>query len=146
MKDLCFIDWQINRYASPVLDLLYNIFTSTDKDFRQKEYHILIAHYHRTLSVQIRRLGSDPDTLYPWTVLQQHLEKFGKYAFFLSPLVVSMLVADAKDIPDRKNEAEQNEYEDRVFEIKYSDEASEQKYTRRITDVYTDLVELGYWN
>lgn len=148
LEDMCFVDWQIIRHASPVLDLVYNIFNSTDKDFRQKEYQNLIAHYHRTLSEHIRRLGSDPDTLYPWTILQQHLKKFGKYAFVMCPVLLPMMVADAKDIPDMNEIAAKmaNKEEDFGFAMTYSDDATEQKYRQRINDVFTDLVELGYWN
>lgn len=148
LNAVSFVDWQIIRYASPVLDLHYNIFNSTDQAFRQKEYHNLIAHYHRTLSAQIRRLGSDPDKLYPWSVLQDHLKKFGKYAFLMCPILVPMLVADAQDIPDLDEIVSKMNTNDSDigFALSYTNNRSEQIYEQRITDVFTDLVNLGYWN
>ncbi|XP_026467679.1 uncharacterized protein LOC113371259 [Ctenocephalides felis] len=36
--EICFIDWQIARFVSPVLDLLYFFYLSTDEDIFSKNY------------------------------------------------------------------------------------------------------------
>lgn len=51
----CFIDWQIARYASPVLDIVYYLFNCTTKEMRDKYYDSLLKIYHETLSYQILR-------------------------------------------------------------------------------------------
>lgn len=145
---MCFVDWQVIRVASPALDLHYNIFNSTDKEFRQAEYHNLMAHYHKQLSAMIRRLGSDPHTLYPWADFQRHLKQFGKFAFLMSPLLVPMICADAKDIPDMDEiSAKLANNDDDVGLINQNcDAETQRKIAKRINDVFTDLVGLGYWN
>lgn len=80
-KHVCFVDWQVIRFVSPVTDLLYAIFIGSDKDFRRKEHQRLIKFYYDTLSTQIRRLGSDPNNVYPYSVFQEHLKRFAVIIF-----------------------------------------------------------------
>lgn len=58
-----------------------------------------------------------------------------------------MLVADDKDIPDMNEIAAKmaSHNEDIGFALNYSNNTTEQKYKERITDVFNDLVDLGYW-
>lgn len=51
----CFIDWQIARYASPVLDIVHFLFNCTTKQMRDKHYDNLLKIYHETLSYHILR-------------------------------------------------------------------------------------------
>lgn len=53
--EICFIDMQMSRYASPVIDLIYFIFTSTTKQMRDIHYEYLLKTYHDQLSAHIRR-------------------------------------------------------------------------------------------
>lgn len=52
---VCFIDWQICRYASPVLDIVYYIFCSTTRELRGRNYNIYLKTYHESLSNHILR-------------------------------------------------------------------------------------------
>ncbi|KOB67846.1 Ecdysteroid 22-kinase [Operophtera brumata] len=49
---------------SPVIDLLYLIFTGTDKEFRDKYYEKLVEFYYTQLSDAMKRLGIDPEKTY----------------------------------------------------------------------------------
>lgn len=51
----CLIDWQIARYASPVLDVLYYIFLSTTKELRGRNYNIYLKTYYDSLSCHLER-------------------------------------------------------------------------------------------
>lgn len=96
--DLCIIDYQACKFASPVLDLFYNIFGSTESEFRQKEYQNLLQHYHKSLSKAIRRLGSDPELLFTYKDLENELLRFGKYPFLTGPMQIQMHVAKSQEI------------------------------------------------
>lgn len=49
------IDWQIARYASPVIDFLHYIFNTTSKDMRDKHYDEFLKIYYESLSYQLER-------------------------------------------------------------------------------------------
>lgn len=53
--DIRFLDFQIMRYASPVCDLMYYIFSCTTKSLRDKHYRDFIDTYYESLSRFIER-------------------------------------------------------------------------------------------
>ncbi|XP_011871470.1 PREDICTED: uncharacterized protein LOC105564015 [Vollenhovia emeryi] len=78
--DLRFVDLQICRYASPVLDLVYILFCCCTHETRSKYYDQVVHEYYETLSKCIKRAGYDPNILFPYEALCQHFLKFGKFA------------------------------------------------------------------
>lgn len=58
------VDYQTLRGGCPVVDLLYFIFTGTDKQFRANYYEKLVDHYYSELRAAIIRLGLNPDEKY----------------------------------------------------------------------------------
>lgn len=136
------VDWQMSRFASPVLDLLYILSTSTDKEFRQKYYQNLVKRYHQSISESIKCLGSDPDKLFPIEFLESQLKKFGKYAFLQGLNIIQMVLADSEDIPDLDDMSEVKECKD--F-LKGQKTTTHSEYTSRIRDLLTDLIEYGYY-
>lgn len=105
-KSICFVDWQISRYCPPVLDLLYNIFSSTDTSFRDQHYEKLLQTYYSSLSDTIRKLGSDPDKLYTYENFENQLRKFGRYALLCAPLIIGITVAGPNDVSNLDEYAE----------------------------------------
>lgn len=133
------------RYVSPVIDLLYNIFTSTDKALRDREYQNLLRCYHNSLSNTIQRLGSDPEQLFSFDDLQSELKRFGRFAFLISPLMVRIMLADPKDIrnyDDMKNTEEELKTQKTHG---FSSVEVEKAYAERINDVIGDLFSYGYY-
>lgn len=53
--DLRLLDWQIARYASPVTDIVYYIFSCTTKPLRDKYYDHMLQTYHTSLSEMLTR-------------------------------------------------------------------------------------------
>lgn len=56
LQDICIIDWQILRYGSPVLDLMYYIFSSTTRELRGRNYNVYLKTYYESLSSALSRL------------------------------------------------------------------------------------------
>lgn len=135
------MDWQIARYCPPVLDLLYNIFSSTDKSFRDQHYTKLLETYHTTLSETIRKLGSDPIKLYSFQQFQQQMQKFGDFALLCAPLIISIRVARPKNNCDN---GENTEKRKKVLLNIHNHEETQTEYSRLINDLLTDLVDYGY--
>lgn len=53
--EACFLDWQISRYSSPVIDIVYFMFSCTTKALRDKHYDSFLRTYHDSLSNHVRR-------------------------------------------------------------------------------------------
>lgn len=54
-NEICMLDWQVSRIASPVLDIVYFIFSCTTKELRDAHYDDFLKTYHNTLSAHIQR-------------------------------------------------------------------------------------------
>lgn len=53
--EVCFLDWQLSRLASPIIDITYFIFLSTTKELRDTHYNDFLKIYHQSLSAHIQR-------------------------------------------------------------------------------------------
>lgn len=143
-KHVNFIDWQLLRFCSPVLDLHYFIFTATDKALRDREYANLMKFYYVELTAAIRRLGSDPAALFPEHEFYGHLKKFGKYACVLVPFIIQLMMADPKDVANMEQVSKADGDANVDFVRGYAEE-TQQKYADRINEFMENFVECGYW-
>ncbi|XP_037922335.1 uncharacterized protein LOC119658736 isoform X2 [Hermetia illucens] len=69
-KDILFVDLQISRYGSPVYDLLYFIFSSTEYSIKVKEFDYMIKHYHTELVKNLKLLKYPKE---PLTLIDLHI-------------------------------------------------------------------------
>lgn len=92
-----FIDFQLSRYVSPVVDLAHIIFNCCTPETRRKHYDQLINEYHEALSECVKSYDYDPDVLFPYEKLRQHLMKYGKYAAGTALFGVPFLFNDTED-------------------------------------------------
>lgn len=133
------------RYASPAIDLIYYLFTATDKALRDNEYQNLLKHYHRSLSDTIRALGNDPDQLFSFADLQSELKQFGKFAFVGTPIVLRIILADPKDIRNYDDMKDSTEEQNNTTNYSVLDENADIIYRQRMNDIICDLVNYGYY-
>lgn len=64
------IDFQLARFASPVIDISFFIYSCTTEEVRAKYYDDLIKTYHTSLSELIKDYGSNPEYLFPFSALE----------------------------------------------------------------------------
>lgn len=145
---MCLIDWQVVRYCSPVLDLLYYIFSATDKALRAKEFENLLRVYHTALTKIVKKLGSDPQKLFGYDELLRQVKKFGKYSLVMSPLLIQIMLADAQDISNMDELSQDLSNDDRkpAAMIKGYDEKTQILYNERIQGLLSDVIKFDlYW-
>lgn len=139
---LCFLDWQISCMGAPVLDLLYFIFSCTDKKLRDQHYSELLNLYHDQLREFSFELGSDIDKLYPKSALLEQMQKFGMYGLAIGTMLIHLMTSESEEVPDF-SECFENGKNDMVeaftFESKNKD-----YYHSRIRDVIIDQMHLNY--
>lgn len=97
-----------------------------------------------------RRLGSDPDSLFPYAAFEEHLKRFALYIFIMGPMMSEVMVAGAADIPD---------LDEMSTKLKSADdssagasiigefcEATQREYVARLEELFNDLIDMGfYW-
>ncbi|KAG5670233.1 hypothetical protein PVAND_000510 [Polypedilum vanderplanki] len=142
-KDIRLIDFQILRYAPPVTDIIYYLFTSVTKELRKKYYQEFLDVYYTTLSNFIERLGSDPKKLFPREMFDEQLKKFGRYGLFMAVITLPAVTIDQDEaldidaISEQLNDTSNNDKS--AMELKGS-----AKYKERIKGIFEDMYELGY--
>ncbi|KAK4884263.1 hypothetical protein RN001_000534 [Aquatica leii] len=132
-SELCFIDWQLAQLGSPVLDLTTFLFLSTNKEFRDIYYDDVIKEYYNSFSGFLKELGSDPEELFPFSVLQEHLKTFSVFAFFRVIQALHLLLSDKENIPDFKD----TDFDDLGFK-------ENETYNTRMREIMLDFDRLGY--
>ncbi|KAK4884222.1 hypothetical protein RN001_000493 [Aquatica leii] len=98
--DVCFIDWQLSRYGSPVFDLSYFLFTCTDTGTRRQYYDSFINDYYKSLSTFLDRFGCNAENVFPFHVLQDHLKKFSLFGLYVAVQLLGVILKNSKDIPE----------------------------------------------
>lgn len=141
---ICFVDWQMSYYNSPVLDLLYNIFTSTDGQYRENHYEKLLKTYYSSLTESIEKLGSDPTKFITYNQLQDEFKKFGQYGLLRCCITTDLVISNANDVTDMDHYAELIDKGVEVRLVKKYEGETQQRYVTAINDIVTDLVHYGY--
>lgn len=134
------------RYSSPATDLVDNLFSSTDKALRDKEYHNLIRVYYESLSKTINLLDSKADELFTYDDLGNELKRFGMYALLISPLLLGVSLADASEVSNLDEMFDKVASGDGRINL-VSDLSAERQleYDRRMNEVFEDVINLGYY-
>lgn len=140
-KELKFLDWQVSRCGTPVIDLSYFIFCCTDSELR-KRLPELLQKYHTALVRRIDELGSDGHKLFPYETLQQYLRKFARFGFGMALMTLHTTCCVEKDLPDISTALETSELVD--LDKYAKDLLYNPAYIKRMTGVCRDMVRLGY--
>ncbi|XP_055907481.1 uncharacterized protein LOC129942526 [Eupeodes corollae] len=94
------IDFQMSRYASPVLDIVHYLFACTEKALRDEHFDEFMDTYHRTLSDHLRLFNLDPEIIFPRSVFDSQLKTYGPYGFCMAIFSVPFFICDSSDLPD----------------------------------------------
>ncbi|XP_063695697.1 uncharacterized protein LOC134827088 [Culicoides brevitarsis] len=143
----CFMDFQLVRYGSCILDFVNFIFTSTTAELRNEHYHALTQTYHDSLCAEIRELGSDPEKLFPWTTFQHHLKRFGGYGLVMAMLQMEFIVSDeAREkrisldepppVPQKRRSS--------IVPVGLVEKLKKTERQERLAGIVRDIVRLGY--
>lgn len=134
-SELALIDWQLARYTSPALDVLYFLFCCTDDTFRGKHFDEMLQVYHTSISELLERLGSNPKKLFPYSALQDQLKAFAKFAVIMAAFDVPILCTDPAEMPDLNGDLAEG--------FAASPEA-QMRYAHRMGGIIRDAVRYGY--
>jgi hypothetical protein len=138
--DVLFIDYQLIRYASPVTDIAYYLYMSTDQQFLTEHYERVINLYYSTLSAVLRQCNLDSKDIYPEHVFREHLEIYS--VFGLIEALVSMKIITAVPEEALKMTEVKHEFTEGGF---CEDEAQTcSLYVDRVNGVVKDFFSRNY--
>lgn len=146
-RDVILLDWQITRYVSPILDIVYFLFASTDAELRAKHLDELLSIYHRSLKDLLDHLGGDTMTQFPFTALLRQLKKFGKFGIIMAAIIIPLITKPNEEIPDMDFMADNmntdnEEMKEAMMKSFLSNDES--RFTGRMKGVLHDAIRYGY--
>lgn len=145
-EDIRFLDYQIIFYGSPAIDIFYNIFSSTDKELRDKEYNNLIKLYYDALSNMVKLLGSEPEELFTFEDLLSELKRFGVYALLMTPMLLQVSLAHSNEISNMDEMFDKvAEGESKINLVTSLSDEGQSEYCRRLNEVFEDIIQLEYY-
>ncbi|EFA06721.1 hypothetical protein TcasGA2_TC009652 [Tribolium castaneum] len=130
--EMSFLDFQLVRVGSPVIDLSYFLYCCADAKVLQNFDFILQA-YHSSFCDFLADLGCDAEALFPFKKLKEHWREFGKYGLVQSLFLLKISLCDSSEAPDLMETAEKGEDFKDSFQIKMQ---NLDVYNRRIKDVF----------
>ena len=141
------IDWQVTRYCSPALDLVYFLFICTDGALRAKHYDEFLNLYHRSLKDTLDHLGGDTMSQFPFTALLRQLKQFGKFGIVLSTLLIPLMTTSNDELPDMDFLADNMANSDpKVMEEMMKNFSKTNKaYDSRMRETLLDAIRYGYF-
>lgn len=143
VKDVCFLDWQMSRYASPALDLHFHFFSSTRKALRDQSYNELLQVYYGALSDIVRKLGSDPEKLFRFSDLMDELKAFGKYALIIGVSMIPFVLSEQDEIADMDFYSERFAIGEKLS-LFASDIKPNSVYSHAVNEVVGDIIHYGF--
>jgi thiamine kinase-like enzyme len=99
VDDVRFVDFQLVRFSSPVLDLQYFLCTSMNDEIRFRQRDRLLREYHAELRDMLQDLGLDPDQ-YTLQQLNEEFEENDIFGLLIVCTYLSAMLASSIDAPD----------------------------------------------
>ncbi|PSN48850.1 hypothetical protein C0J52_17030 [Blattella germanica] len=106
--EVCLVDFQLSRYASPALDIVNLLYCCTSQEMRTQHMSNLLSEYHATLVESLQDLTHDatdlesdildPDRL--WEMIQEEMQRCGKYGLGLALDMIPISLCDSEQAPD----------------------------------------------
>lgn len=89
-------------------------------------------------------MGSDPEKLFPYDLMQEHLRKFARYGLILSTVLLPVITCENDYVPDFESIGENVEKGTLEDPSSIVTENSLKKMNKRFRDIVDDMVRLNY--
>ncbi|KAK9874575.1 hypothetical protein WA026_005408 [Henosepilachna vigintioctopunctata] len=96
---VCFLDFQLVTYHSPVVDLSMNIYSTCDHSILEN-FDVLLDTYYKSLWKNIECLGSRAEDLFTYEQLREHWRKYALYGLILMHVSVKLSLFNTDEYPD----------------------------------------------
>lgn len=139
VDDVRLLDFQQMRYASPICDVSFFLFASTNHSLRKKNFKSFLETYYSALSAYIERLGSDPKKVFPRDAFDSHLKKYASFGIPMSAMAIPFIIIDENETVDLDENAKM------VREGQSSLVPSKKEFfDEKMGHIFEEMFELGY--
>nr|XP_016930809.2 uncharacterized protein LOC108010454 [Drosophila suzukii] len=146
LEDVRLIDWQLMRYASPVTDLAYFLFTCTSRDFRQRYLKNMLEEYYEELGLHLNRLGEQLEQLLPRPAFDDQVATKVPVGLLLAMMVLPIVTMQGQDVPDLQAISERIEA-GATTDLQgagFLGVGNEATFKQRMREVILDCVDFNY--
>lgn len=139
------VDFQLARYAPPVLDLLTLVFITTTKEFRVKHFKEICDNYYESLRSELDRSGLDVQYELPKDQFWETVEHFT-----MAGMIEACLFNHITQLPEEQTEkmfSNSDEFKqfiespEKRAEVCLSVFEGDRKYRERMTELLTELID-----
>lgn len=145
---ICLIDFQISRYCSPVLDLVYFLFVCTSGEMRAIHYDELLTIYHRSLKDLLDHMGGDTQSQFPFTAFLRQMKKYGKFGVMMAMFLIPLITKKNEDLPDfdyfAENQEEMQKDPEAMKKMMADFMSTNDNYNERVKPSLLDAMRFGY--
>lgn len=142
-KEALMLDFQLARCVSPICDLSFLIYSSTQKPFREQYYDNALKVYHSELSSAIKSLGSDPEKIYPWDLFLKEVKDYFIFGLTFALEAVPFCLLDPSQSFDLDAIVKGDEAVN-IADVWTLSNIATSSGRRRLADVIVHAVENGY--
>lgn len=90
----------------------------------------------------LQELGTDIEKYFPFSVLQEHMLKFGKYGLAVATMLLHLMTSEADEVPNMNEVFEGSESD--MIEAFSFESKNKDYYHTRIRDVILHQIEKNY--
>lgn len=127
------LDWQLLKEASPVTDISYMLFLSSDKKLRANHFNELLDLYYKSLSTNVSNMGVNIDKYYPEHIYRNQLKTFMRYGLIIATIALPIILCDKEEAVDLS----------RIIDNGTIIPPTE-KSRKRFKEIIEDCIEYGY--
>ncbi|VVC89213.1 unnamed protein product [Leptidea sinapis] len=95
--DLVFVDYQMARLASPVTDISYFFFMTSDYEFLKHNYDHLLYIYYATLSASLHECKVNAEEVFPRRIFEEHLKKYSILGLIEALISMKIITAESDE-------------------------------------------------
>ncbi|EFA06726.1 hypothetical protein TcasGA2_TC009657 [Tribolium castaneum] len=131
---VAFLDWQVIRYTTPIVDLSYFLFSClSEKDFENLDDILNI--YFDSFTKHLKSIGiSKPEVLHSKEEFLQDWRRFCKFGIMMSTLIMKVVSTDKDEVIDIGEAAEKGKTLTESFLNEIRDKANFKKRVRPIIE------------
>jgi hypothetical protein len=96
---IAMLDWQLSKFCSPVTDLSYFIYSCISSDDLRR-FDDVLERYYKSFSDFVRKLGSNPDEIYPFSQFLSDWKVFARFGVMMALMVMKIAVCDQDEVAD----------------------------------------------
>lgn len=93
-----FLDFQLSRLGSPLLDVAYYFYSIAPKHALVDTDRYLKI-YYKSLAESLQKFECDPDEVFPFDLIKQHWRKYSKFGLVLSAVLFRIALCDKDEAP-----------------------------------------------